>query len=1267
MMASNVCLPEEHDAVHGSSKLQVTILASEWGSSKGGLSTLNRELAIQLSKFPFVDVTFFLPRCSHEDKKAAANHGVSIVKAERRPGYHEELDWLSFPPENLRTDVVVGHGVKLGRQAQFIRNSHKCKWVQIVHTDPEELGMFKCYENPISAGEQKLHDEIELCQMADFVVAIGPKLTEAFHRYLSWFKKYVFEFTPGVFTDFSSVQQASVKRKWWSVKRKRWSILVFGRGDAEDFELKGFDIAARSVAALSDTRLYFVGAQHGKHEEIAKCFVDWGIPPSRLKVRGYIDSREDLKQLFCEVDLVLMPSRTEGFGLTGLEALSAGLPVLVSKNSGFGEVLHSLPFGSSFVIDSEDPSTWTAAIKGIWNRDRKSQLDEVNAVRYLYSKRYSWSEQCKHLIEKMFKLVDDRASCSGHVIEAIQQIYKKCESVIFPVPWCDEFNFHIEDIFTRLRIVEKEKKRGIVTTKEVTNMTSIFTPHECCKQPQIVLIEGEPGMGKTTYCQKLAFDWASKGCREWDESFPRIDVLLLLRCRGIKYTIWDAIEDQILPDEIKPEEKAIFFEFLKENPSKVLLVLDGLDEADPKKLDMYLKLLQRKQLRGCNIVLTSRHEAGGKVRPYTDTFLEIVGFTTTDAEFYIGKYFQHAEHLANDLIDKLNFEENLMELTQNPLNTLLLCVIFEDLDGVLPTNRTQLYVEIVLFILRRYESKNGLSIKGKDLLLVYKKELMILGEAALDCLRKQELYFDDHKGVIKESLLMKFGFLSIQSGGSKRTPCDRYGFFHKSFQEFFSGYFLAFSVIDNVTNFHSVLTSEKYMGELFHVFKFMSGIVALRSDEIAVSIVQSIASIINEIGGTSDRLVSNLNFAHELINECKTCSGDLYRKLVRTFGENLQLVDVVLAGSSCLQNRKLIETFFQVLTFNSTVSSLKLFEWFLKAEVTNLLLEALKVNTSLSSLNLYRNGICDKGADLLAQALRANTSLSALNLYWNNIGNEGADSLAQALTVNTSLCSLDLSRNFIGDDGANSLAQALRVNTSLSSLDLSGNRISAEGVNSLAQALRVNASLSSFKLHKVNIGAEGANSLAQALRVNTSPSSLQLSKNSIGTRGANSVAQALRVNTCLSILDLRFDSIGAEGAISLAQALRENTSLSSLNLYYNCIGDKGANSLAQALRINTSLSSLNLLYNCIGDEGANSLAQALSVNTSLLSLNLHANSISNEGANSLAQALRVNTSLSSLDLSCNFLGDEGTNSLTQAHRVNSSLSSLKFAPQLLRC
>ena len=852
--------------------------------------------------------------------------------------------------------------------------------------------------------------------------------------------------------------------------------------------------------------------------------------------------------------------------------------------------------------------------------------------------------------------------------------------MILPIPWCDGFNFQIEDIFTRLRIVEKEKTRGIATPKEVTNMTSIFTPHECCKNLIIVFIEGEPGMGKTTYSQKLVFDWAGKQCSEWDESFPRTDVLLFLRCRGIKSTIWDAIEDQILPDEIKPEEKEMFFQFLKENPSKVLLLLDGLDEADPQVLKMCLELIQSKQLPSCYIVLTSRHEAGSKVRPYIDTLLEVVGFTSADAKCFIRKYFQHAKHLATKLISEVyydfdfNFDfdedededKDLRGLTKNPLNTLLLWVIFEDLEGILPTNRTQLYVEIVLFILRRYESKNGLSNRGKDLILVYKKELMILGERALDSLRKQELYFDDHKGDTKESLLMKFDFLSIQSGGSKRVPCDRYGFFHKSFQEFFSGYFLAFSVIDSVTNSHSVVTDERYMNELFDVLKFMSRIVAQRSEETAVSIVKSIASIVSEKGSTSLRVSFYLSRANDIIKECKTCSGDLYTTLVRTLGESLQLVDMVARFSSFPRGSKFIETFSQALTFNYTVSSLELSDFGFTTKDTNLLTQTVRVNTSLSSLHLDSNSIGPEGANSLAQALRENTSLSPLHLGSNSIGDEGANSLAQALGVNTSLSSLDLHSNFIGAEGANSLAEAFTVNTSLSSLHLGSNSIGPEGANVLAQALRVNTSLSSLHLGSNSIGDKGANSLAQALRVNTSLSSLDLPCNFIGAEGANSLAQAFTVNTSLSSLHLGSNSIGAEGADSLAQALRVNTSLYFLHLPSNSIGAEGANSLAQALRVNTSLSSLHLGFNFIRSEGANLLAQALIVNTTISSLNLRFNFIVAEGANSLAQALRVNTSLTSLNLSNNSIHAYGANSLAQALRVNTSLSSLDLSYNSIR-
>ena len=391
---------QENSGPHSSSgRLKVTFLASEWKSRKGGLSTLNRELAINVAKSPEVEVTFFVPRCNDDDKKAAHGHNINLVKAKMLLGM-DELSWLNFPPSDLQIDIVVGHGVKLGHQAQVIRESHQCKWVQVVHTAPEELGMYKTYSNPISVNEKKHETEVALCEIADFVVTVGPKLNEAFRTYLRGCKKdQIFEFTPGILAEFSDVQQDLDDREIFRV-------LVFGRGDDEDFLLKGFDIAAKAVATLSDCHLLFVGASDGKLQEIKDRFLEYGILANNLTVRSFLQSREGVKKVLCEADLAVMPSRTEGFGLTGLEALSAGLPALVSRNSGLGEAIKKLPFGSLFVIDSEDPTVWAKAIEGVRNKDRRGRLQESRILRTLYETTYSWERQSNYLVDKMVSMIN---------------------------------------------------------------------------------------------------------------------------------------------------------------------------------------------------------------------------------------------------------------------------------------------------------------------------------------------------------------------------------------------------------------------------------------------------------------------------------------------------------------------------------------------------------------------------------------------------------------------------------------------------------------------------------------------------------------------------------------------------------------------------------------------------------------------------------------------------------------------------------------------
>ena len=695
-------------------------------------------------------------------------------------------------------------------------------------------------------------------------------------------------------------------------------------------------------------------------------------------------------------------------------------------------------------------------------------------------------------------------------IEIIRQKYKRHEGWLAPFPWCEDFNFQLSDIYTRLRVVSREKKARATAKQRVVETTEIFNPHEECKQPRKVLIEGMPGMGKTTYCNKVAYDWAINIKNEGD-CFPEFDLVLLLKCRDVEIEsdLWGAIDDQLLPGEINQKEREKFFEFIRQNQSKVLLILDGLDELPSSKLPEFTDVIEGKILPLCHLVVTARHEAGIPVRNVCDSLLEIEGFTYQDSKEFIHKYFAGKEDLAKKLLDKIQNEKRLKEMTANPLNTALLCLLCEDFQGILPEIRTQLYLEIVHCVLIRYRKKKGLPVENEDLIEIYKDELKHLGLIALNGLYEDNMYFEDKKLAKKDADLPGFGFLSAQPGSSKRRPCMCYGFTHKSFQEFFAGHYLCCQLVSKETSPEILVTDTRYFGELREVLKFTCGLLAVRSKEIAEVLIISIANKLN-----NENVKECFPVAMDCVEESKIESSNFHMELARTFGACLALQQVQIERG----DDAAAAVIAAVLEANTTLTNLVFISNDVGPAGAESLAAALKRNTTLTNLVLICNNIGPAGAESLAAALKTNTTLTNLNLSWNNLGPAGAESLAIALKTNTNLTSLDLSENNLGPVGAQSLASVLKTNTTLTNLNLSLNSLGLAGAESLATALKTNATLTNLYLFENNLGPAGAESLAAALKTNTTLTNLDLSGNNFGTAGEESLATAVKTNTSLKNL-----------------------------------------------------------------------------------------------------------------------------------------------------
>ena len=417
--ATTVAIGEKEKKEQG--LIDAMFLCDEWKSSKGGLSTFNRELATNLAETTTgsMKIHCYVSRSDDQDREDAKQHGVNLITAQTVPGSGDPLDWLKIvPPELPHPHIVIGHGRKFGIPAFHVERATRCKWIQFVHVFCEDLGKFKetaatTVADTIEENEKNHKNEIELCKAADAVVAVGSRLQQKYSRSLPNVKVEII--TPGITGKFcnesiESGEHAGVlSRTSNDMFMKTFNVFMFGRADFEDLTLKGYDIVANAIGSLgAEFELTFVGSSPGDHRNVEQWFLQKAcIKRKQLTIRGYCTEQDELKGMFHQSDLVALPSRTEGFGLVGLEAISCGVPVLVSGESGLAEALQGVQGGNDVIVKSDDDAVeWARRISEVSSQSLEERQNNARELRENYRKVYPWRMECerfKGLIENVLK------------------------------------------------------------------------------------------------------------------------------------------------------------------------------------------------------------------------------------------------------------------------------------------------------------------------------------------------------------------------------------------------------------------------------------------------------------------------------------------------------------------------------------------------------------------------------------------------------------------------------------------------------------------------------------------------------------------------------------------------------------------------------------------------------------------------------------------------------------------------------------------------
>ena len=388
---------------------RILVLATEWAAKQGGLSTFNRELCTSLAKLGH-QVICVIPDVQLGDADAATACNVRLIGASPVRGADDFSGLMrKLPIGDFAPELIIGHGRITGNAAKVQQEDSypNARRIHFVHMAPGEIEWYKGKEDAAQSAERREEIERDLCQGANLVAAVGPRLYLEFGNLLSALKAppRLHQFIPGLH-GIPSREPAP-------------GLLCLVLGRADDLELKGLDIAARAMAKLLDSASEFEsepelvvrGAPTGTGTLLRERLRGLVFPSDlSIRVKEYSADIDTIEQDLRRASVLLMPSRREGFGLVPLEALQVGTPVLVSNKSGFAEFLKKkIPSASQLqqyvvrTVDDCDESAdeWCKAIEFVL-RDRKAAFRRTADLKDILGD-YTWEAASSALVSAVFE------------------------------------------------------------------------------------------------------------------------------------------------------------------------------------------------------------------------------------------------------------------------------------------------------------------------------------------------------------------------------------------------------------------------------------------------------------------------------------------------------------------------------------------------------------------------------------------------------------------------------------------------------------------------------------------------------------------------------------------------------------------------------------------------------------------------------------------------------------------------------------------------
>ncbi|MDJ0791235.1 MAG: glycosyltransferase [Acidimicrobiia bacterium] len=309
------------------------------------------------------------------------------------------LEWIE--QRNQTFDIVHSHYWLSGRTGVRVKDRLSIPLANSFHTLGKVKDLARASSEPASPSLRLITEE-EVIGRSDCVIASTPFEFDDLLEHYAASPERLCVSPPGVDHALFRPGSRAKARRDLGLDPDAAIVLYAGRIQAH----KGTNLAVEAFAELPrtigstdrTTLLNVVGGPSGPDgsAELARCAKTVDANRMERRVRFFDPvPHADLVRHYQAADVVIVPSRTETFGLVAAEAQACGVPVVASNRGGLPYVVRASETG--LLVDGEDPRSFAAAMKAVLEHPAFAQRLGRDAEEF--SRRFSWDATATRLLE----------------------------------------------------------------------------------------------------------------------------------------------------------------------------------------------------------------------------------------------------------------------------------------------------------------------------------------------------------------------------------------------------------------------------------------------------------------------------------------------------------------------------------------------------------------------------------------------------------------------------------------------------------------------------------------------------------------------------------------------------------------------------------------------------------------------------------------------------------------------------------------------------